>query len=74
MSEIVDIAEFRGSVLRWISGFDDILMEGAVDEFGGRGRSGGQKPGFFPEHFVTAHKNRKNPVSLVLMRPGLKIS
>jgi len=48
--------------------------EGAFDEFGGRGRSGGQKPGFFPEHFVTAHKNRKNPVSLVLMRPGLKIS
>lgn len=40
-------------------------MKGAVDEFGGRGRSGGQKPGFFPEHFVTAQKNRKNPVSLV---------
>ncbi len=29
------------------------------------GRSGGQKPGFFPEHFVRVHKNRKNPVSLV---------
>ncbi|MEG3937715.1 hypothetical protein QT995_06075 [Microcoleus sp. S36b_A3] len=43
-------------------------------EGGWMGRSGGQKPGFFPEHFVTAHKNRKNPVSLVLMRPGLKMS